>query len=1381
MKKVVASLNAEGIRARVLRVSGAFHTPLVTKANELLIEAIMKTPIHKPQIPVYSNVTAKPYEQDQTIIKNQLGKHALSKVEFVQQIEQMYADGAKVFLELGPKSVLTKLTKQILEGKEHLAVSMDGHGGGLKGFLHSLGTLITNGVELNLMALFAGRNVQALNLSKLLETQKPSIAKTAWLLNGGSIRPQNEAVGYMGKIPPLNQETVALTRQMKSGRMVNNTHSAVKNDLPTPSSSTANIPPQKTPVSAPLTNRSSNAYKNGSRNGQQNSGKSSPVPVKTTHQPNYSPATSQPQKSVPGITPANPSKVRQTMAYNNQLSGQEALLGYQAYQETMRQFLKLEEQVMKQFFSGQGVGQKIVQPPSSPQTPPPVSSQSVPTIVRPPQPQPQPINYQPSVNNQPIEQPRVQPVGQKPQPVTSSPKVPTMVTSVSQVKPQVIKEVGPKFDREHLTQTLVELVSDRTGYPGEMLGLDQDLEAELGIDSIKRVEILGALAKMLPSDLAQVLNQQMESLTRVKSLNGLVDKLLSTQTSGPSELSLGKSNGETLLEVERSVSPTVTAIPRYVMQPVTEVLPQGKITKLEGLFLITEDQLSCCHHLALLLEQRGAKTAIIKEEILGYPQKLALEVKELQQKLGSVAGIVHLAGLAPLNLPQSLGQWRQYTASEAKSLFYLLSLCQDDLQKAASEKGAYVLSASLFGGYFGRQNISNIGLATAGAGVGLLKTLITEWEQINAKAIDCDPNLSPEMISEQILSELLNPGRLEVGYPQGQRTIFQTVLAPLHPTQSLTQVPQADWVVLVTGGAMGITAEIVNDLAGIGLTLILIGRSPYPEAESPTTQGVEDVATLRKLLLQQELAQGSKPTPVQIEAKIQKLQRQRQLRQNVERFQQAGAKVEYHSVDVRNESEFGAVIEGIYQGYSRLDAVIHGAGIIEDKLIIDKTPESLDRVFDTKVDSAFILTQHLRPEQLKLLVFFTSVAGRYGNRGQSDYAAANEVVTRLAWQLQSQWRNTHVVAINWGPWDTAGMASEGVKRQFRERGIIPIPLEGGCHFFEQEIASGDSKTTEVIAGEGPWEAYEAAQTHHNPIEASDSVVSVKYPLLLQQPELQPNGSVTLEHTFTLASDRYLKDHCLDQKPVLPAAGALEWMAELVEQAWPDWVVTEVRDLRVMRGLVLEGNDGKLVLFKARASTHADSSSLMVTVEIVDPDKKLPYYRAAVVLQPEITNSPPLEAISVISGQSLHPQQAYEDYLFHGQYFQLITAIDHLNEQGIDAQVIPSRPSEWLQRLETASSQWLFDPGLIDTAPQLAIVWARVQGDTTALPSCFGSVKRYDGSQTPQPLKIAFRVNQFDGNSLNYDAIFFDNNRKVHFHLQDISGTCNATLNRLAKS
>ena len=79
---------------------------------------------------------------------------------------------------------------------------------------------------------------------------------------------------------------------------------------------------------------------------------------------------------------------------------------------------------------------------------------------------------------------------------------------------------------------------------------------------------------------------------------------------------------------------------------------------------------------------------------------------------------------------------------------------------------------------------------------------------------------------------------------------------------------------------------------------------------------------------------------------------------------------------------------------ARIDGVIHGAGVIQDKLIRDKTPESYDRVFGTKVESALILSRRLQFEQLKFCVFFASVAGRFGNRGQSDYAAANEVLSQ---------------------------------------------------------------------------------------------------------------------------------------------------------------------------------------------------------------------------------------------------------------------------------------------------------------------------------------------------------------------------------------------------
>jgi NAD(P)-dependent dehydrogenase (short-subunit alcohol dehydrogenase family) len=74
-----------------------------------------------------------------------------------------------------------------------------------------------------------------------------------------------------------------------------------------------------------------------------------------------------------------------------------------------------------------------------------------------------------------------------------------------------------------------------------------------------------------------------------------------------------------------------------------------------------------------------------------------------------------------------------------------------------------------------------------------------------------------------------------------------------------------------------------------------------------------------------------------------------------------------------------ALLEDIYQRHGRLDVVLHGAGIIADKLLTDKTPESFAQVYDTKVDSTYLLAKYLRPETLRSLVLFTSVAGRYGS------------------------------------------------------------------------------------------------------------------------------------------------------------------------------------------------------------------------------------------------------------------------------------------------------------------------------------------------------------------------------------------------------------------
>jgi NAD(P)-dependent dehydrogenase (short-subunit alcohol dehydrogenase family) len=177
--------------------------------------------------------------------------------------------------------------------------------------------------------------------------------------------------------------------------------------------------------------------------------------------------------------------------------------------------------------------------------------------------------------------------------------------------------------------------------------------------------------------------------------------------------------------------------------------------------------------------------------------------------------------------------------------------------------------------------------------------------------------------------------------------------------------------------------------------------------------------------------------------------------------------VEYRATDVPDATAFAAVLDGIYQQHRRLDVVIHGAGIIEDKLIADKTTESFDRVVHTKGDSVFTLARHLRFDSLRALVLMSSVTAAFGKRGQADYGAANGIYNAVA-QWLARRTPARAVALNWGPWDHLGMASADVRQQFLARGITPIEPAAGVRAVLDELASGDRADAVVVLGGGPW-------------------------------------------------------------------------------------------------------------------------------------------------------------------------------------------------------------------------------------------------------------------------------------------------------------------------
>jgi NAD(P)-dependent dehydrogenase (short-subunit alcohol dehydrogenase family) len=242
--------------------------------------------------------------------------------------------------------------------------------------------------------------------------------------------------------------------------------------------------------------------------------------------------------------------------------------------------------------------------------------------------------------------------------------------------------------------------------------------------------------------------------------------------------------------------------------------------------------------------------------------------------------------------------------------------------------------------------------------------------------------------------------------------------------------------------------------------LVLVGRSRLPEPEPPEVAALADRASLRNHLIQTMRRDNPAVLPAEIERALLRILKDRQIRANLEEMQRAGSSIEYHAVDVRDPEQFGTLIDRIYDRHGQLDGVLHGAGVIADSLIGQKSLSAFSEVVATKVQSALVFSEKLRRESLKFFVLFSSISGRFGNAGQIDYSAANEYLNKLAAHLDAQWPG-RVVAVNWGPWN-GGMVSDELRRLYQRNGMELIPLEGGSRALLDELAHCGAKKPEVL-------------------------------------------------------------------------------------------------------------------------------------------------------------------------------------------------------------------------------------------------------------------------------------------------------------------------------
>ncbi|MEU5429205.1 SDR family NAD(P)-dependent oxidoreductase [Streptomyces olivoreticuli] len=898
----VRRLRERGLGAKTVPVACAFHSPLVAPAGERFAEVLAARQVAAPEIPVWANRTAAIYPGQPDGIRAELAAQIGSPVRFMQQIEQMYEAGVRVFVEAGPGSVLTGLVGRILGDRPHTAAGCEGpEGPGLRGFLGLLARLAVAGVPVRTGWTHRGRDsVEAV----------PGTCPAApgWIVNGQLTRTRDGGLlpGSLAPARRIPMEEMTVIRAQDGGtaddrdRMVHQflltsreLVAAQRDVLLTYLGGAAGVPPV-TPVPAP----------------------------------------------VPAVLPA-------------------------------------------------GVLRPGVLPPAVPEP--------APAAV----------------------------------PVLSPAAAPTAPADV--------------------LATVLDIISERTGYPLDMIEPGLDLEADLSIDSIKRVEIVGELAARLGfgtggTELPRLDDAELEAVSKARTASGIAELLEERLPGG------GTVPAQQTPAPAEDPGPAVTgeAPCRLVLRSVRLPSPEGDFAVLEGTrFALLGGAGPVPDALAALLGARGAEAVALPSDHV------------LTDADGPLDGVFHLEALSqdgggPL-LPDSF------------PVFQAALRCGPRWLLAA----APAADADVHAGTGGRAD----GLR------GMFRTVAREYPDTLARFVELAPQLTAAEMAAALVGELMSeePAPVVLRSPDGVRSGLETAAAGLGALGDRGAGPAGDGtaeaaaiglhrdsVVLLIGGARGISARVAATLAAASRCRIeLAGRTALPD-DAP--EDLEDAATRQapdRAALRAALAGRGERSPARVERAISEILARREVRHTLGTLRDLGSPVRYHTVDVRDPEAVRRLVADVHAEHGRLDGVVYAAGIIEDRVLAEKDPESFRRVYDTKVDGARTLLAALDelPRTSRFVVFFGSVAAVLGNRGQADYAAANDALQSLG----SRWAEkstSRTLTVHWGPWapdgEHAGMVTPELAREYARRGVGLIDPEEGALCLLRELAWGEESADAVV-------------------------------------------------------------------------------------------------------------------------------------------------------------------------------------------------------------------------------------------------------------------------------------------------------------------------------
>lgn len=805
----------------------------------------------------------------------------------------------------------------------------------------------------------------------------------------------------------------------------------------------------------------------------------------------------------------------------------------------------------------------------------------------------------------------------------------TQQSPASDSHPSPSPEVAPPLA---VKEMLTDLIAEKTGFPVASIKPDFRLLDDLNLDSIKSAELVAQLAKQIGVE-GQVDPAYFANATLAEVAEAL-EQLASSSKLGHSEQAdaiasepSGNQPPKMMMPMDESPAWVRNFVVDYVVEDAASISQQEQEWQNTHLFqkddwrtaqvliVAASEAVDMVGEFSTILQQQGAKVQVVSF------------VEMSQRSLGQSSDFTHFIAILPRHPHQ------ETTSSDRlqQAMEQLYTVATPPQASTAQREHSSVTYVQFGGGYFGKQE--QINQVEQGCVIGFASTLHIERPDLKVRVIDLPRQTPSKQLLEQVIEDIAQPdGYLAVGY---DATLTRRVPRPCVQDRTLYKSREINWtaadVVLVTGGAKGITSECALAFARItGVKMILLGSSPHPQEQPTGKSSPEIAATLR-------------------------------------RFSSEGLTCRYYACDVADLEAIKGLVERVEMEMGPITGIIHGAAVNRARRVENCPVAEAKSEIAPKVFGIFNLCQLFQAKPPKMMVGISSIGAVVGLPGNSWYSFSNEVLDLELRRFGKAHPETAVLSVAYSVWADVGMGARmGTVRNLNRMGIKAIPLEEGVDRFVQLMLKtpGDAQVVITSSLGGVQTLGRGFDTWR--VKRIPPATSYRFIEKLQI--IDPGIEITARTHLTLERDSYVQDHIYKGSPLFPTVFGLEAMAQMVAYALGQENFSNLRieDIRLERPIVVDAEKGVDIELRAQVLERESAGGpqrVLVEIRTEQTGFALPHFAATFVLgdqqaAPSLSIAYPSEPLDLDPKQDLYGT----GLLFQGLRFQRLQHIYSLTSQ-----------------------------------------------------------------------------------------------------------------------